>query len=282
MTRGSTGKPKIIPITDTHIKQVRSCGARAILNFSMKRPDSGVLRGRVLNLNFPSAVDSFTASTGEVGYGYSSGTYARLIPKLYGASLIPDQSDIDDLGPGITKKDWNARFELVYQRAKSEDVRSVMGVAPVLLSFARFVKKAHGRRPADLWEMEGIFATSVPKIQSSYASRFRRLYGNAPVIEMYTATEGVFGQQLDDLPYFSPNYDAYLFEVLTGGVYKMLHEMERGEWGRLVISSCLFPRYMIGDLIECMGGNYFRVFGRDSRRVVIEHLIYRLLTRWFI
>ncbi|MBU7004999.1 MAG: GH3 auxin-responsive promoter family protein, partial [Theionarchaea archaeon] len=42
MTRGSTGKPKIIPITDTHIKQVRSCGARAILNFSLRQPDSGV------------------------------------------------------------------------------------------------------------------------------------------------------------------------------------------------------------------------------------------------
>jgi hypothetical protein len=157
-----------------------------------------------------------------------------------------------------------------------------MGVAPVLISFGRHLKKTQGVLPRDLWQMDAIFATSVAKIQSVYAPRLRRLYGEVPVVEMYTATEGVFGQQLDELPYFSPNYDAYLFEVRTGGGYKMLHQMSRGEWGRLILSSCLFPRYEIGDLIECMGGNYFRVFGRDGPRATLEHRLYRLLTRWFI
>ena len=282
MTRGSTGVPKVIPITQTHIRQVRTCGARALLNFSVRTPGSSVLRGKVLNLNFPSEVDTTTIGEREVGYGYSSGTYARLIPRLYGASLVPGQADIDELGPGIAKSDWRARFEMVYQKSRSEDVKSVMGVAPVLLAFARYVGKAHHLRPRDMWQMDALFATSVPKIQSNYAPRLRRLYGDVPVVEMYTATEGVFGQQLDDLPYFCPNFDAYLFEVRTGSDLRMLHDMSRGEWGRLIISSCLFPRYEIGDLIECMGGNYFRVFGRDSARVLVEHRLYRLLTRWFI
>ncbi len=47
---------------------------------------------------------------------------------------------------------------------------------------------------------------------------------------MYTATEGVFGQQYDDLPYITPNYDAYLFEVDTGKTVKMLHELNAVEW----------------------------------------------------
>jgi len=35
-----------------------------------------------------------------------------------------------------------------------------------------------------------------------------------------------FAQQRDELPYVSPNYDAYLFEVETSSGIKMLHEIE--------------------------------------------------------
>jgi hypothetical protein len=282
MTRGTTGSSKVIPVTRTHVEQVRTCGARAILNFALKNPECGLLRANVLNLNFPSVVATMRAGDSEVSYGYSSGTYARLIPRLGSTSLVPDQEEIDALGPGIERHDWHARFELVYRRSKEENVRAVMGVAPVVRSFARYVKKTHGTLPRDLWDMDALFLTSVPKIQSNYAPMIRKLYGDAPVVEMYTATEGAFAQQLDDLPYISPNYDAYLFDVDDGSKTRMLHEMERGQWGRLIVSSCLFPRYVIGDLIECMGKHYFRVFGRDRLRTVLIHQAYRLLTRWFI
>ena len=97
---------------------------------------------------------------------------------------------------------------------------------------------------------------------------------------MYSATEGAFMQQLDDLPYVSPNYDGYYFEVQTNKGTKMLHELKRGEWGRLIISSCLFPRYDIGDLVEAMGKNYFRVIGRSKPMVLLEHRLYRLFFGW--
>ncbi len=281
MTRGSTGSPKVIPVTKTHIDQVRVCGARAILNFARRNPESEVLRGKVLNLNFPSAVDTMIVDGVRTQYGYSSGTYARLIPSLNETSLLPRQEDIDALGPGISKSDWDARFELAHRVAKHEDVKAVMGVAPVITSFGRYMKK-RGASPKSIWSLEALFCTSVAKIHKQYAPVLRRLYGDAPVVEMYSATEGVYAQQLDDLPYVCPNYDCYLFEVEMGKRTKMLYEMSRGEWGRLIVSSCLFPRYMIGDLIECLGSHYYRVFGRDRTRVLVEHLLYRMLTRWFI
>jgi hypothetical protein len=55
----------------------------------------------------------------------------------------------------------------------------------------------------------------------------------------------------------------------------MLHELERGEWGSLIISSCMFPRYEIGDLIEAAGKNYYRVFGRKKASTLLEHRLYR-------
>lgn len=281
MTRGTTGAPKFIPTTETHLSQIRSIGARAIINFALKTGNFETLQGAVLNLNFPSQVGTMQTGEGEATYGYSSGTYARLNPGLGSARLVPRQEEIDALGGGVTKKDWENRFELVYQKAKDADIKSVMGVAPVITSFARYVKRRHHQLPKDIWRLQSFFCTSVAKIQTDYAPRLRYLYGEAPMVEMYTATEGVFAQQLDDKPYVCPNYDAYLFEVKTRLGVKMLHEMKPGEWGRIVISSVLFPRYDIGDLVESMGKGYFRIFGRAKRLVILEHVLFNIAAgRW--
>jgi hypothetical protein len=204
-----------------------------------------------------------------------------LNPSLGKAGLLPKQEEIDALGPGITKRDWERRFELVYRQALNENVKAVMGVTPVILSFARYVKERYGKKPKELWRMRALFCTSVRKIQFKYAPILKKYFGEVPVVEIYSATEGVFAQQLDDLPYVSPNYDKYFFEVETGHGTKMLHELERGEWGRLVISSCMFPRYDIGDMIEAAGNNYFRVFGRRKISTLLEHRLYRLFLGHF-
>jgi hypothetical protein len=60
----------------------------------------------------------------------------------------------------------------------------------------------------------------------------------------------------------------------------MLHEMGRGEWGRLIVSTAMLPRYRLGDLVEAMGKNYFRVFGRNKWNVVLEHRIWRMFVGW--
>ena len=282
MTRGSTGPAKVFPVTKTHIEQIFICGARALVNHALRKDDLELLTGKILNLNFPSTVTTIDADGQKITCGYSSGTYAKLNPMLNQVSLLPRQEEIDALGPGIAKLDWERRFELVFERALNERVVAAMGVAPVILSFGRYVKRRHGRKPKDLWSLRALFCTSVRKIQFKYGPVLRKYFGEVPIVEMYSATEGVFAQQLDDLPYVTPNYDKYYFEVETSKGSKMLHELERGEWGRLIISSCLFPRYDIGDMIEAMGKNYFRVFGRAKTLIVLEHMLYRLLFRWFL
>jgi hypothetical protein len=280
MTRGSTGKAKVFPVTKTHIEQIFVCGARALVNHVLRKQDFELLRGRILNLNFPSNVHTMIVNGKEVNYGYSSGTYAKLNPMLNELSLIPRQEDVDALGSGITKSDWEDRFELVYQQASKENVTAAMGVTPIILAFARYVQKKHGKSPKEIWRFRALFCTSVRKIQFKYAPKLRQFFGNVPIVEIYSATEGVFGQQYDDLPYISPNYDTYFFEVETRQGFKMLHKLKRGEWGKLIISSCLFPRYDIGDLIEAVGKNYFRIIGRNQFLTRLEHKLYRLLLGW--
>jgi hypothetical protein len=282
MTRGSTGTAKVLPATKTHLEQIFTCGARALINHVIRNRNLDLLTGYILNLNFPSSVHTTTIDGRTVTYGYSSGTYARLNPMLSAVSLLPRQEDIDTLGSGIAKSNWEKRFELAYQQALDVDVTATMGVTPMILSFARYVQKHHGKKPKDLWKTRAMFCTSVRKIQFKYAPILKKYYGEAPVVEMYSATEGVFAQQLDNLPYVTPNYDKYLFEVETTHGTRMLHELKRGEWGKLIVSSCMLPRYDIGDLIEAFGKNYFRVIGRLNTRTLLEHRLYRLFFGWFL
>jgi phenylacetate-coenzyme A ligase PaaK-like adenylate-forming protein len=282
MTRGSTGKSKVFPVTKTHIEQIFSCGARGITNYALRTNNMDVLAGKILNLNFPSIVTTIDHEGNKISYGYSSGTYAKLNPMLNRVSLLPRQEEIDALGSGITRTDWEKRFELVYQSALNQPVVAAIGVTPVILSFAKYVKREHGKIPKDLWDLKALVCTSVRKIHFKYGPVLRNYFGDVPIVEMYTATEGAFAQQLDDLPFVSPNYDVYYFEVETGKGTKLLHELKRGEWGRLIISSCLFPRYNIGDMVEAMGKNYFRIFGRDRLLTILEHRLYRLLFGKFI
>jgi hypothetical protein len=158
-----------------------------------------------------------------------------------------------------------------------------MGVTPVIAQFARCLRSRHGVLPKQLRKMRGLFCTSVAKIQTKYTPIRKRQYGeSSPLVEMYTATEGVFAQQIDGRPYVSPNYDAFLFEVKTSrGRVKLLHEMEKNEWGRMVVSGPLFPRYDIGDMVESLGKNYFRVFGRAGRLTTLEHLLFEFVTAGF-
>jgi hypothetical protein len=282
MTRGSTGQSKVIPVTPRHMQDLIKCGSRAVLNFAMGHGGFDLLAGGVLNLQFPSNMRVLTQGGKEVVYGFSSGTYAKLNPMMAGLGLVPRQEEIDALQTDLTPKGWEARYEFIYQKAKERDVVSIIGVAPVQTGFARYVKAKHGVNPRDLWKLKVIYSTSVAKIQQEYAPKLRSMYGDVPVVEMYSATEGAFAQQRDALPYVCPNYDVYLFEVETDSGVKMLHEMKRGEWGRIIISTAMLPRYRIGDLVEAMGKNYFRIFGRDKPSVVLEHRLWRLLVGWAI
>jgi hypothetical protein len=65
--------------------------------------------------------------------------------------------------------------------------------------------------------------------------------------------------------------------VVTKNGLKMLHELERNEWGKLIVSTTMLPRYDIGDLIESVGKGYFRVFGRNRVATRVEHRLFNLL-----
>ncbi|MCX6025464.1 MAG: GH3 auxin-responsive promoter family protein [Chloroflexi bacterium] len=263
ITRGTTeGESKFVPMTPTDLRMRISAG-RAMMNYTLSTGRFDLYQGVNLNLNFPSVVGTVKVGERDVEYGYSSGIYTKYVSAFTPVRSVPAQEEIDALGGGKTRRDWDARFELAYQRCQGQTVTLVGGVAPTAQLFGRYVKRVHGRYPKNMWKTQVMTLGSVPGINTSYEPSLRALYGPAAIREIYGATEGMFGQQLDEHRAWTPNYDLFLFEVQTPGGMKMLHEMRPGEIGSLVVSTPVLARYKIGDMILAFRPPYFRCIGRD-------------------
>jgi len=263
ITRGTAkGESKFVPMTPNDMR-LRVSAGRAMLNYVASTGRLDLFQGVNLNLNFPSRVGAIRVGDRDIEYGYSSGIYTRDVATRTPIRSLPTQDEIDALGGGKTIRDWEARFELAYQRCRNENVVLVGGVATTAVHFARYLRRRHGVYPKDLWRVQVMTLGSVPGINTRYRPALHALYGRAAIREIYGATEGMLGQQRDENRAWVPNYDLFLFEALTLRGLKMLHEMRPGELGSLVVSTPVLPRYRIGDLILALRPPYFRCIGRE-------------------
>jgi hypothetical protein len=263
ITRGTTGnEPKFIPMTPTDLSMRISAG-RAMMNYVVTHECYELFDGANLNLNFPSVVGKVRVGERELEYGYSSGIYVKYVSAFTPIRSVPVQDEIDALGGGKSIRDWEARFELAYQKCKNENVTLVGGVAPTAVLFAEYLHRAHKVYPKNIWKVQIMTLGSVAGINTRYEPALTALYGPVVIREIYGATEGMFGQQRDEKRGWVPNYDLFFFEVETRSGTKMLHEMRPGEMGSLIVSTPILPRYKIGDLIRAFRPPYFRCIGRE-------------------
>jgi hypothetical protein len=169
ITRGTTaGEQKFIPMTPTDL-QMRVQAGRAMLEYASSSQRFDLFTGVNLNLNFPSVVGHVKAGDRDLTYGYSSGIYVKHVSAQTPIRSSPTQDEIDSLGGGNTIKDWEARFELAFQRCREENVTLVGGVAPTAILFGRYLKRKHGVYPKDLWRTQIMTLGSIPAINTRFA-----------------------------------------------------------------------------------------------------------------
>jgi hypothetical protein len=278
ITRGtSKGESKFIPMTPTDLRMRISAG-RAMMNHVVSTGRYDLFAGVNLNLNFPSVVGTIQVGEREVEYGYSSGIYTKYVSAFTPIRSAPTQEEIDALGGGKTSRDWEARFELAYEKCKDQNVTLVGGVALTALRFARYLRRSHGVYPKDLWQPQIVTLGSVPGINTRYQPALNALYGPVTIREIYGATEGMFGQQRDENRAWVPNYDLFFFEVETQSGVKMLHKMRPGQMGSLIVSTPILARYKIGDTILALRPPYFRCIGRDRWYTPLRYIWDELVT----
>ncbi|MFN2305148.1 MAG: GH3 auxin-responsive promoter family protein [Anaerolineales bacterium] len=272
ITRGTTkGETKFIPMTPTDI-ELRVSAGRAVMMYAAQSRSADVFSGVNLNLNFPSVVGVIKAGQREVEYGYSSGIYTRFVSHKTPVRSVPSQEEIDALGGGTSKVMWEKRFGLAYDQCLDQNVTLVGGVAPTAVEFGRYLFTRYRSYPKDLWKVLVMTLGSTPGINTYRVGTLHALYGRqAAIREIYGATEGMFGQQMDDKRAWMPNYDLFFFEIKTKKGIKMLYEMQPGETGSLVVSTPVLARYKIGDLIRAFQPPYFRCIGREKWTTPFVH-----------
>ncbi len=156
-----------------------------------------------------------TVGDSEIEYGYSSGIYTKHVSKFTPIRSVPSQEEIDQLSPGTTRAEWDARFELAIEKCRHENVTLVGGVCQTALEFGRYLRRRHKVYPKELWKTQIMTLGSTPGINTRHAAQLTAMYGPVAIREIYGATEGMFGQQRDDRRAWVPNYDLFFFEVLT-------------------------------------------------------------------
>ena len=212
ITRGTTAdEPKFIPMTPTDLA-LRVSASRAMMHYVTTTGRLDLFSGVNLNLNFPSVVGTIRVGEKDVEYGYSSGIYVKHVSIATPIRSLPTQQEVDSLGGGRSARDWEGRFELAYTRCREENVTLVGGVAPTAIRFGQYLRKTHGVYPKDLWKPQVMTLGSVPGINTRYAPALTALHGRAAIREVYGATEGMFGQQMDGRRAWVPNYDLFFFE----------------------------------------------------------------------
>jgi hypothetical protein len=263
MTRGTTGDSKYIPMTPRDLDQ-RHNAARAVIQYVLNSKRYDILTGANLNLSFPSITGSMEVNGRTIEYGYATGIYVKHVAARTPIPSIPTQQAIDDLGGGTSQSAWEARFQLVYDSAHDQNMTILGGAAQVALKFGRWLHRTHGLYPKNIWRFGVLSLGSTPGINLTLRPRLLAEYGaQAGLVEIYGATEGMFGQQLDGQRYWVPNYDLYFFEVETRHGVKMLHELQPGETGSLIASTPVLPRYKILDIVRAFKPPYFLCIGRD-------------------
>ncbi len=272
ITRGTTkGENKFIPMTPTDIEMRVSAG-RAVMMYAVQSRSPQVFAGVNLNLNFPSVVGKIKAGEREIEYGYSSGIYTKFVSHKTPVRSVPAQEAIDALGGGKSWDVWKKRFDLAFEQCKDQNVTLVGGVAPTAIEFGRYLYKKTKSYPKKYWNVQVMTLGSTPGINTYRTGTLKALYGGqAAIREIYGATEGMFGQQMDEKRAWVPNYDLFFFEVETSKGVKMLHEMQPGETGSLIVSTPVLARYKIGDLIRAYHPPYFRCIGRDKWTTPLAH-----------
>jgi hypothetical protein len=275
-TSGTTSKPKLIPVPKEMTRYFSNVGARLLYSFIVEDPKRNVnaLSGKLLFLRAPSRVDYVNG----VPVGYISGISGETQSRFARGMVVPS-GETSALG------NWEEKFYRTVLETVGQNVTMIVGVTPLLISmFQRMaddypehllrdlgdsetkmriqhiLRKDNNRLlPMDVWKNLVLFCASSASIKP-YLSRYRQLFGETPIRESYGATEGQFGQEVEEGGGLMLNWDRYFFEFVPfqeeGGVRRieerlLASELKAGSTYELLVTtpSGLYS-YRIGDVLR--------------------------------
>ncbi|MDD2715809.1 MAG: GH3 auxin-responsive promoter family protein [Candidatus Wallbacteria bacterium] len=266
ISTGTTGKPKLIPVPGSILKDFRKKELYLLSLFIKKYPNSKVLDKKILAI---SGCSSLGLTTGGIPYGPISGILAEAAPHLMKRRIIPCPATINI-------QDWNEKTRTIAREIKGKAIGSIFGIPASILDFLEKARHSYFTRSefaSFARNLEVIYCTGV-----NYRTYDDKIYAalgkKVSIIEYYAATEGIFGHQSPDNPesmlFFTDHnfYEFIPFDDYQNKNYrqrKLITELSEGvEYVPAVTTGNGAFSYVLGDVIQCLDPKIplFQIMGR--------------------
>ncbi len=250
-TSGTTGAPKLIPVTYNTIKNYNLGVLRTACYYITEdlNANSKIISGKWLYLPAPPLLRYISG----IPVGYITG----LLMLPYGIQFWRYLLNFKCYAPLHLMHIRNAevKFKRITEECISENISMVVGVTPVIINLLEYILKYS--KASTIHELFpnlqlAIFSGVSPKY---YRSRLNKLIGHPIAIrEMYAASEGMLAVQLSKRPQLTPLYDSVFFEFIPlkdSTERLIISQIKKGEKYHLLITTHngLYA-YDIGDIVK--------------------------------
>ena len=250
-TSGTTGTPKLIPITNNTITNYNLGVLRTACYYISEnlRVHSKIVSGKWLYLPAPPILRYISG----IPVGYITG----LLMLPYSIQFWRYLLNYKCYAPLhlMHLKDVETKFRLIAQEVASKNITMLVGVTPVIINLLEYILKySNASTIHELFPnlQLAIFSGVPPKY---YKSRLTKIIGSElDYREMYAASEGMLAVQTSELPQLTFLYDSMFFEFIpinNSSERLIINQLQKGEEYRLIITTHngLYA-YDLGDIIK--------------------------------
>lgn len=255
ITAGSTGDPKLIPITPHGVNRAIQGLLRLYFSYIQENPKehSKFLDGTVCFFTANPAVRYINGTPVGFGTGVFSQSTQNQLWSPFIKRLFYSPRHIFQV------KDLQQRWRALTEETMRIDIRAFAGVTSVVLGFLEIILKTSEQKNAKIKYLKDLFPNYHLSVLGGenpnfYERRFNSLVGHKiDIRELYGATEELMGVQLQETPGFTGLWDCCFLEFapLEGEERLLVNEIKKHTPYKVILTNFngLYG-YEIGDIIE--------------------------------
>jgi len=288
-TSGSSGEPKLYPISKEREKVDRKISIRPIVHY-LSNGHERLLNGKIMFIAAPSIEGYINGKP----VGYISGILATNLSYITRRIILFDEKIIN-------VKDEHEKEKHMIEKSLNDEISGIVGIPPFIISFLKKIMRLnydslkdlristkrlrvlkgvlneHGYlNLRDVWEELGYVGWSGVSIEP-YKYWFNENLDDLDFIESYYGSEGLYAFQMYEDGGLIMNIDSYFFELIE------LEDFKRGYYEKipldlakknvdyvlLVTSNSGLYSYVVGDIIKVVNLDppMIEVRGRIGREV---------------
>ena len=254
-TAGSTGTPKLIPITARSLRNATRGTLLIYLSYIAENPqkNSQFLDGTICFFSANPVLEYIN----NIPVGFGTGIFSQSSQKQFWSPIF--QRSTYSTGHLFQIKDIKKRYDYLTRETTQKDIRAFSGVTTVVLGLLEVILKNSQLKNPKIRHIKDLFPNYHFSILGGESPQFyeQRLFSligrKIDYREVYGATEEIIGVQLQDSPGLTPLLDANFLEFcpLNSTDRLLIHEVQKNLDYKIVITNFngLYS-YLIGDIIK--------------------------------